>query len=143
VAPTGATRNDLDWEIYPRGLEVAVLKLATLGVPVVVTENGVADAADRLRPRALVESLLHLARAIARGVRVEGYFHWSLTDNFEWADGYRGRFGLYQVDFSDPERPRTRTKSAAHYARIAGAHAIDDETWRAATGELEVPLALR
>ena len=143
VAPLGSIVNDLKWEIFPRGLEVAVSRLATLGVPIVITENGVADATDRLRPRALVESLLHLARAMERGAKVEGYFHWALTDNFEWADGYRGRFGLYQVDFSDPERPRTRTRSAELYARIAAANAIDTETWRAATGELEVPAGLR
>jgi beta-glucosidase/6-phospho-beta-glucosidase/beta-galactosidase len=105
--------------------------------------DGVADATDRLRPRALVESVLHLARAMERGAKVEGYFHWSLTDNFEWADGYRGRFGLYQVDFSDPERRRTRTRSAELYARIAASNAIDADTWRAATGELELPAALR
>jgi beta-glucosidase/6-phospho-beta-glucosidase/beta-galactosidase len=51
-------------------------------------------------------------------------------DNFEWADGYRGRFGLYHVDFSDPERRRTRRRSAELYARIAGSNAVDAELQR-------------
>jgi beta-glucosidase len=126
VAAKGATLNDLGWEIFPRGLEEVLMRLQPLGVPVVVTENGVADASDRIRPRMLVETLIHLGRAIERGARVLGYFHWSLLDNFEWAEGYRGRFGLYHVDFDDPERPRTRTRSAEIYGRIARANAITD-----------------
>jgi beta-glucosidase/6-phospho-beta-glucosidase/beta-galactosidase len=62
---------------------------------------------------------------IDAGVRVRGYLHWSLLDNFEWADGHRGRFGLYAVDFSDPERPRRRTASAEVFARIAKANEVE------------------
>ena len=51
---------------------------------------------------------------------------WSLLDNFEWADGYHGRFGLYAVDFDDPARSRTRRASAEVYARIARANAVTD-----------------
>jgi beta-glucosidase len=119
VAARGAPLNELGWEIYPAGIERALRSLSTLGVPIVVTENGVADAEDRLRPQALVETLRSVGRALAAGIPVRGYYHWSLLDNFEWADGYRGRFGLYRVDFSDPERPRTRTRSAEIYANIA------------------------
>ena len=54
-----------------------------------------------------------------------GYLHWSLLDNFEWAEGYGPRFGLYQVDFDDPARPRGRRPSAGIYSRIARANAID------------------
>jgi beta-glucosidase len=124
VAKKGTPLNDLGWEIWPRGFEEALLRVATYGKPIVVTENGTADATDRLRPRVLVESLLHMGNAIEKGANVIGYCHWSLMDNFEWSDGYRGRFGLYRVDFADPERPRTRTKSAELFARIAKANAI-------------------
>jgi beta-glucosidase len=110
VARRGAPLNDLGWEIYPRGLEQVVNRLARTGVPILITENGVADAHDRFRPRALVESLLHLSNAIDSGVQVLGYLHWSLLDNFEWSDGYSGRFGLYRVDFADPALPRTPTR---------------------------------
>jgi len=124
VPVNGATLSDLGWEVFPRGLEDVLMRLTALGTPIVVTENGFADATDRVRPRALVESLVHMARAMARGVRVLGYFHWTLMDNFEWAEGYGGRFGLYRVDFDDPERPRTRTRSAEIFGRIVRANAI-------------------
>jgi len=124
VAAKGATLSDLGWEIFPRGLEDVLMRLKAIEAPIVVTENGFADATDRVRPRALVESLVHMARAMARGVRVLGYFHWTLMDNFEWAEGYGGRFGLYRVDFDDPERPRTRTRSAEIFGRIVRANAI-------------------
>jgi beta-glucosidase len=125
VAPRGAPLTDLGWEIHPRGFEQALVLAGAAGVPVLVTENGFADAADTLRPRALVDHLLHLARAIERGVNVIGYLHWSLIDNFEWSDGYRPRFGLYHVDFDAAERPRRPRPSAALYARIVRANAID------------------
>ena len=127
VARRGAATTDLGWEIYPRGLEEAVIRVAGTGAPVIVTEHGFADAADALRPRALVESLLHLERAIERGARVIGYLHWSLIDNFEWADGFGPRFGLYGVDFSRPERPRERRRSAEIFSRIARAGAIGQD----------------
>jgi beta-glucosidase len=124
VARPGAAVTDLGWEIYPAGLEQVLLRLAPLGVPVLVTENGYADAADTFRPRALIETLVHLKRAMDRGAPAIGYLHWSLLDNFEWADGYRGRFGLYRVDFGRPDRPRARTRSAALYARVLADNAI-------------------
>ncbi len=100
-----------------------------------VTENGVADADDHLRPAAIVDAALGVLTAIARGVPVLGYLHWALMDNFEWADGYHGRFGLYAVDFDDPERPRTRRRSAEVLARIARANALTDDV-RAFAGHL-------
>jgi beta-glucosidase len=124
VTPAGATVNDLGWEVFPAGIASVVRDAARAGKPVLILENGVADAHDRLRPRALVETLTHLSRAIASGVNVIGYLHWSLLDNFEWAEGYRGRFGLYQVDFADPALPRTRTRSADLYSRIVQANAV-------------------
>ncbi len=127
VARRNSPVSDLAWEIYPRGLEEAVVRVGQFGPPVLVTEHGFADAADALRPRALVDALLHLGRAIDRGTPVIGYLHWSLTDNFEWAEGYRPRFGLYRIDFSDSDRARQRTRSADVFARIARANAIEHE----------------
>jgi beta-glucosidase len=124
VVRPGAERTDLGWEIWPRGFEQALVRVSHTDLPVLVTEHGFADAADAFRPRALVESLIHMTGAIAGGVNTLGYLHWSLIDNFEWADGYRARFGLYRVDFTSPDLTRTRTRSADLYARIAGANAI-------------------
>ncbi len=125
VARRGAPLTDIGWEIWPEGLARAVRRAAdATGAPVLVTEHGFADAADAFRPRALVESLVALGREIARGTPVLGYLHWSLMDNFEWAEGYAGRFGLEAVDFSDPARPRTPRPSAEALARIARANAV-------------------
>ena len=127
VTPKGARLTDLGWEIHPAGFERVLLEATRLGVPLLVTENGFADRADAFRPRALVEYLLAMARAIEGGADVIGYLHWSLLDNFEWADGFAPRFGLYAVDFADPARPRARRGSADLYARIARASAITPE----------------
>jgi beta-glucosidase len=124
VARRGAPRTDLGWEIVPDIIVQGARAAARTGAPVLVTEHGFADAADRFRPRALVEALDALGREIARGLPVIGYLHWSLLDNFEWSDGYAGRFGLYAVDFGDPARPRTRRASAGVFAAIARANAV-------------------
>jgi len=134
VARPGAPRNDLGWELWPEGLGRAIAAAARLGSPVLVTENGVADAHDRLRPAAIVAFVESMHAAMAGGARVLGYLHWSLLDNFEWTDGYEGRFGLYAVDFDDPERPRTRRRSAEVLARIARANAVTEAARAVAAG---------
>jgi beta-glucosidase len=135
VARRGAPTTDLDWEVYPEGLALAARRAALTGVPVLVTEHGFADATDRLRPRALVESLAALGREIERGVPVLGYLHWSLMDNFEWADGWHGRFGLYGVDPTVDPGARVRTRSAAIYAGIARENAVTPETIASVAGD--------
>lgn len=91
--------NDLGWYMDPSGLEV-VLKEAwgRYGVPIMVTENGLADANDRHRQWWLEETMKALAEARAGGVDVFGYMHWSLLDNFEWKYGWWPKFGLVKVD---------------------------------------------
>jgi beta-glucosidase len=128
VAP-GAETNDLGWEIYPEGLGMVLDEWSgrSGGLPVHITENGVADARDVLRPRFLVRHLAQVARAIARGIDVRGYYHWSLLDNFEWAEGYVPRFGLVHVDYATQAR-RLRA-SGELYGRIVRARRIDEATW--------------
>jgi beta-glucosidase len=125
VAARRARLNDLGWERWPAGIEHAVADAAKAGCPVLITENGCADAEDAMRREDLVATLVHVHRAISEGADVRGYLHWSLMDNFEWSDGYRGRFGLYAVDFRDPQRPRTARPSARLFAGIAAANAVD------------------
>ena len=98
--------------------------LGGYGLPVYVTENGVATTDDRRRQRFLREHLEQVHRALRSGVDVRGYYHWSSMDNFEWTHGYSMRFGLIEVDFQTLERrPR---QSAYLYGRIAKANALVD-----------------
>jgi beta-glucosidase len=123
VKPDGEV-SDFGWEIYPKGIYDLLMSLRRYRVPVYVTENGIADAADAKRPEFIRSHLRWVRRAIDGGTPVKGYFHWSLLDNFEWAEGYSKRFGLIEVDFATQER-RLRA-SALAYRDIAAANAIDD-----------------
>jgi beta-glucosidase len=96
--------SDLGWELMPGSLYPVLMDLARYRKPLYVTENGLADAADRSRAWFIEESLRALARAKREGVDVRGYFHWALTDNFEWADGFSPRFGLVAVDYGTQKR---------------------------------------
>ena len=96
-----------------------------------VTENGTSgtdtpDADGNIydvdRIMYLRNYLLHLQRATSEGIPIAGYFLWSLLDNFEWADGYQKRFGLYRVDF-DTQR-RTPKLSAAFYRETISRNAV-------------------
>lgn len=97
----GGGLTDNGWEIAPGELASLLREAASGGFPIVVTENGLADAGDRLRARFLEE---HSAAIAESGVPVHGYFHWSLVDNYEWLDGFGPRFGLYEVDRETMER---------------------------------------
>ncbi|MEJ5228729.1 MAG: beta-galactosidase BgaS [Pseudothermotoga sp.] len=92
--------SDFGWETYPEGL-LKVLKAIynRYKLPVMVSENGVADCRDWLRPYHLVGHLYATEKAIEEGVKVFGYLHWSIVDNYEWARGYHMRFGLAETDY--------------------------------------------
>jgi beta-glucosidase len=90
--------------------------------PIIILENGLADASDRYRANFIKEHLYYIYQAMEEGVDVRGYFHWSLLDNFEWAYGWSPKFGLYSVDrktFERQERP-----SAETYREICGGNKI-------------------
>ena len=125
----------MGWEIDPDGLYDAAhagRAATTRGVPLYVTENGAAFADERRRRRgprpdrvAYLDGHFRAAhRAIADGVDLRGYFVWSLLDNFEWAFGYRKRFGLIHVDYETLER--TPKDSARWYAQVTRANGIPD-----------------
>lgn len=78
-------------------------------LPIIVTENGIADATDSIRGSYLVEHLVAVKKALNEGVPVKGYFVWSLTDNLEWSDGYCPKFGLVEVDRQSMKRSPRRS----------------------------------
>jgi beta-glucosidase len=82
----------------------ALMRAARLGKPIYITETGLPDADDDQRPRFLVTHLAQVARAIADGADVRGFYHWTLVDNFEWAEGWALRFGLIGLDEMTGER---------------------------------------
>lgn len=98
-------KSDLGWSMEPKMLEnVLVETWQRYGIPLMVTENGLADAHDAHRKWWLEESIAAMERAIARGVKLRGYLHWSLVDNFEWAYGWWPKFGLVAVDRATMKR---------------------------------------
>jgi beta-galactosidase len=118
AAPCPTTCSDFGWELYPEGLRRVLGTAGRYRLPVVITEGGLADAGDRLRQRYLPAQLRVLRRAMRdRVADVRGWFHWSLTDNFEWAEGDEMRFGLYRYD--PVTLRRTARPSARLYGRIA------------------------
>jgi beta-glucosidase len=105
LGPGPGPRSDLGWEVHPEGL-LRLLREAWIRyrLPLYVTENGVADAHGSLRGRFVRAHALAIERAAAQGIPVRGYYHWSLLDNFEWAEGFAPRFGLYRVEYPSLER---------------------------------------
>jgi beta-glucosidase len=98
-APPDAERTLTGWEYYPAALGEAVRQAAAVvgDVPIIVTENGIATADDARRIAYTEAALASLAAAMADGIDVRGYFHWSLLDNYEWGR-YLPTFGLVAVD---------------------------------------------
>lgn len=114
--PPGATVNDLGWPIMPAGLGRLLHWLPRYNRPIIITENGLADANDHLRGQFIRDHVQQIAQAINDGVDVRGYIHWSLLDNFEWAEGFGPRFGLIAVDYHNLSR--TIRPSAEIYKKI-------------------------
>jgi beta-glucosidase len=116
MLPGDAPRSDLNWELYPDGLYRTLLALRRERLPIYVTENGIADGRDTMRPEFLLTHTNAMLRAIQAGAPVRGYFHWTCFDNFEWAEGYGAKFGLIACDpVTQERRPRP---SAQLYAEI-------------------------
>jgi beta-glucosidase len=119
-----AERTQTGWEYFPPALERGIRAAARLasGVPILVTENGIATDDDRRRIDYTAAALRGLAAAIADGIDVRGYLHWSALDNYEWASGYRPTFGLIAVDRAT--FARTPKPSLAWLGRVARANAL-------------------
>jgi len=122
--PEGVPTTQMGWAVHPDGLRVMLHRAAATGMPLYVTENGIATEDDTERIDYLRGHLRAVADARAEGVDVRGYLHWSAFDNFEWAEGYRPKFGLIAVDREDGFR-REPKPSAYAFARVAASGRID------------------
>ena len=107
------------------------------GQPIYLTEGGIADEEGTMRGSLIRGQRLAIDRAVAEGIPVKGYLHWTLVDNFEWEKGYRPRFGLYRVDRRTLER--TPAGGADVFAELARASRVG----AAATGPRAGSLAKR
>ena len=96
--------TDMPYTIYAEGFYRAIKQASKIGKPIIITENGIADAVDDRRSLYIQRYIYAMNKAIKEGVDVQGYFYWSLMDNFEWAEGYDMKFGLYEVNFNTQER---------------------------------------
>ena len=97
--------NDLGWDMQPGRLAPALEGLAERYLlPIMITENGLADAADNYRQWWLAETIKAMNLSLQNGVPLVGYLHWSLLDNFEWDKGYWPKFGLVAVDRQTMQR---------------------------------------
>lgn len=112
------TANDLGWDLKPTDLELVLERLGRRypDTPVIITESGVADMHDVYRKWWIAHSVQAVHNAMRSGVKVEGYLHWSLLDNFEWAYGRWPRFGLVAVDYKT--LARTPRPSAIWYGKL-------------------------
>src|SRR5882762_2058512 len=124
----GGPPTDFAWEVWPDGFHDLLMRIAReyKTTPLEITENGCSylDAPDEhgrvpddRRIQFMRGYLSALGRAIRGGANVRAYHHWSLLDNYEWAEGYAQRFGLTYVDFRSQKR--TIKDSGFWYAKLA------------------------
>ncbi len=112
--PPPAPLTDIGWEIYPQAFSALLVDLNTRYQlpPIYITENGAAmddqlingEVNDQDRIDYYQAHLNEVHNAIEQGVVIDGYFAWSLMDNFEWAEGYLKRFGIVHVDYDTQVR---------------------------------------
>ena len=138
--PAGYPITGFEWAVTPSILRLVPTWLyERYKLPIVIAENGLsvrdwvaADGGvhDPDRIDFMARYLRELAAAIAAGVPIEAYFHWSILDNFEWAEGYKHRFGLVYVNYATQARtikdsgqvvPRRDRVERAQRARDHGA----------------------
>ena len=104
----------MNYEHHPEGLYTVLADFGARwpGLPLTVTESGIATEVGARRAEVVVRALEAIEQARSEGVDVRGYYHWSLTDNFEWALGFAPHFGLYSVDYADYSRKATEGATA-------------------------------
>jgi beta-glucosidase len=122
--PEGAAITQTGWEVYPEALGHTVrLAAEHAGVPILVTENGMATDDDEARIAYTRGALEGLAGCVADGIDVRGYLHWTLLDNFEWTAGFAKTFGL--IAFDPITFARTVKPSARWLGQVAARNGLD------------------
>lgn len=97
--------SDMGWDLSPGDIQYALERLhEKYHLPILITEDGLADGEDTHRQWWITSTLIGMQKAMENGVKLEGYLHWSLLDNFEWDKGKWPRFGLVEVDYTTLER---------------------------------------
>ncbi len=121
-----ATVSDGNYgEVYPAGLYQSIQRMLKYQKPIFVTENGLSDQRDGLRPSFLLSHLREVWRAINFCFPVMGYYHWSLVDNFEWDRGWTQRFGLIEMD---PETQKRQWRPSGQlYSEICHTRSLSSE----------------
>ncbi|XP_030026262.2 myrosinase 1 [Manduca sexta] len=130
--PTATYGYSTLMSIYPKGLRriLGWLKDTYGDHEMMLTENGFSSSGSELNDQERIDFIRnHLEQLLLAmkvdHINVSGYTHWSLMDNFEWLDGYTSKFGLYEVNFTDPMRERTPRASANYYSKIIKQRKLD------------------
>ena len=119
LSTTGFIANE------PEGIYEAIKWGLQFKVPIIITENGVEDEDDAVRPSYLIQHLHQIWRAINFNWPVKGYFHWNLVDNFEWERGWSQRFGLWELDIET--QSRRKRPSADLFSSICTENCLSSE----------------
>jgi beta-glucosidase len=120
----GVELTQMHYEFWPEALEATIRYAADVtGIPVIVTENGLATTDDTRRIEYIDRALQGVVNCLRDGVDVRGYTYWSAFDNFEWMQGYRPTFGLIAVDRKT--QARTVKPSARWLGAVARANGFD------------------
>jgi beta-glucosidase len=119
LSETGYIAND------PEGMFETLRWAQQFALPILITENGVEDSEDNLRPSYLTQHIHQVWRAVNFNWPVKGYFHWTLVDNFEWERGWTQRFGLWELDVDT--QTRRKRPSADLYEKICRENGISTE----------------
>lgn len=125
--------SDVGWAVHPQGLKKILKFVSGYGLPIYITENGIADRSDSLRKEYLSSHLAATAEAIQEGMDIRGYYYWSLMDNFEWVKGFGPRFGLYSVDYDTFDRQLR--DSGTYLSKLIQAHKEGD-VWKSPRPDL-------
>ncbi|WP_337859948.1 family 1 glycosylhydrolase [Ferroplasma sp.] len=120
--------SDNYWDIYPEGIRFVSTEIFNqYRKPLIILENGIADSKGILRKDFIEKHLIELHRTIKDGhIPVKGYFHWSLMDNYEWARGYKDKFGLYTLKDEKFEK----TEASEFYSTVCHNNGVEDKDYR-------------